>query len=155
MSVVHDSETGEMALAFSLTAAERLADPAAAFEDARTWSRHVGIIGDDVAAIDAFVDRHGLQQDFEQGDRDRWLALAELAEASSAPRKVHVGAGPERRPFAEQAGWEYLTIDDVADKAGWELTPADGSADSTDRRDTSMPTDEEGPLERLRRLFGG
>lgn len=155
MSVVHDSETGEMVLAFSLAAVERLADPAAAFEDARTWSRHVGIVGDDLAAIEAFVDRHGLQQDFEQGDRDRWLALAELAEASSAPRKVHVGAGPERRPFAEQAGWEYLTVDDAAGKAGWELTPPDESADSTDRRDAGMPAEEEGPLERLRRLFGG
>lgn len=152
MSVVNNSERGEMTLAFSLAAIQRVADPPAVFADARTWSRHVGIVGDDIPGIERFVDRHGLQQDFEQGDRDRWLALAEIAEASDAPRKVHVGAGPERRPFAQQAGWEYRTIDEAAQRAGWELTPPETRAPSRDGSADEDPG--EGPLDRLRRLFG-
>lgn len=156
MSVVRSSDTGRIALAFSLAAIRQVEDPAAVFEDARRWSRQVGIVGDDPAAIEAFLAEHGLQQDFDQGDRDRWLALAELAAASPAPRLVHVGAGPERRPFTEEAGWEYLTIDEAAANAGWSLATEPATPDDKPEQDGGENArTQTGLLARLRRLLGG
>lgn len=154
MSVVHSSDTGTIALAFSLAAIREVEDPAAVFEDARQWSRQVGIVGDDSAAIEAFLSEHDLRQDFDQGDRDRWLALAELATASSAPRLVHIGAGPERRPFAEEAGWEYLTIDEAAASADWSLATEPAAPDAEPEQGGGE-TPRTGLVARLRRLLSG
>lgn len=113
---------GELTLVFSLAAARALADPAAAFEDAREWSRYVGIVANDVDAVDEFVREHDLEQDYALGDRDKWLAMADVRETTETPRYVFVGTTPEDRRIADQVGWEFLTPREAAEKASWELT---------------------------------
>ena len=58
-----------MTLVFTLAAIERFADPAAVFEEAREWSRHVGIVDNDTDAVDA---RDGMrisdEQELAEGD---------------------------------------------------------------------------------------
>ena len=124
---------GEVTLAFSLSAVERLADPAAAFADAGEWSRYVGVVDDDREAVAAVVDEHALRQDFEVGDRDKWLALEEVGLATDTPRHVYVGAGVEDRRVATHLGWEFRHVTDAAEKAGWELADPTGESGALDR----------------------
>lgn len=111
----------EMTLAFSTSAVERLADPGAAFEDARTWSRHVGVVDDDREAVARLVEAHDLHQDFDLGDRDRWLAMEGIRETTHTPRHVYVGTTGKDRRVAEQLGWEFVSVSEAAEKAGWTL----------------------------------
>jgi hypothetical protein len=111
--------TGEMTLAFALSAIERFADPTQVFADARTWSRYVGVIANDTEAVAAFVAEHDLQQDFDLGDRDKWLALAEIREATATDRHVFVGTTEDDRGAAETTGWEFITVHEAGEKAGW------------------------------------
>jgi hypothetical protein len=121
MSREGDDRRGGMTLAFSLAAIERLADPAAAFEDAGRWSGFVGVVDDDREAVERTVAERGLRQDFDPGDRDRWLALQAIREATHAPRYVYVGATGEDRRVAVQLGWEYVPVTEAAGKADWAL----------------------------------
>lgn len=125
--------SGEMTLAFSLPAAKRLADPVAAFEDARTWSRHVGIIDNRPATIDAYLDRYGLESDFDLGERDKWLGLAEIRTEAPAPRYVYVGEEIADRRAAERLGWEYVHVLDAAEKADWEIQHSESAPGIFDR----------------------
>ena len=132
MSVRDDAEgPGEMTLAFELSAVRRLADPEAAFEDAREWSRYVGVVANDTEAVDAFLDRHDLRHDFDLEGRDKWLAMQGIRNSAATPRHVYVAEIPEDRRLADQLGWEFLTPTEAAEKAGWELAET-GSTDGTD-----------------------
>lgn len=111
----------DMTLGFALSAIDRFADPTGVFEDARTWCRYVGIVDNHTDAVGTYVREHDLQQDFELGDRDKWLALEELHEATDTDRHVFVGTTEDDRRAAEFTGWEYQTVHDVAEKAGWRL----------------------------------
>jgi hypothetical protein len=113
--------TGELTLAFSRSAVERLDDPGAAFADAGRWSRFVGVVDGDREAVAETVATHDLRQDFDLGDRDVWLALEEIRETTHTPRHVYVGTTPEDRRVATQLGWEYLPVTEAAEKAGWTL----------------------------------
>ncbi|MFB6140583.1 MAG: hypothetical protein ABEJ26_09140 [Halosimplex sp.] len=142
MSVDAEGErTGEMALAFELEAIRRFADPAAVFADAREWSRYVGVVANDTDAVAEFVAGRDLDQDFELGDSDIWLAMEGIRESSDAPRHVYVGETAEARRVAQATGWEHRTPEAVADAAGWSLG----------RDDASAP----GLLARLLSRFGG
>ncbi|WP_415382534.1 hypothetical protein [Halosimplex sp. TS25] len=126
MSVeAEDGRSGEMTLAFELAAIREFDDPAAVFEDAREWSRYVGVVSNDTDAVAAFVAERDLLQDFELGDRDIWLAMEGIRESSDAPRHVFVGTTPEDRRIADATGWEFRSPSDVADAAGWDLEPTD------------------------------
>lgn len=129
MSASGERGGGDLTLAFSLSAIERLAEPAAAFADAREWSRSVGIVDDDTDAIREFVERHGLTQDYDLRGRDRWLVLEELQEAVDSPRHVYVGVDLDDRRVADHLRWEYVPVTEAARKAGWTL--ADESQDGT------------------------
>jgi len=113
----------EMTLAFALAAIDQFEDPGTVFEDARTWSRYAGIVDNYIDDVEAYVREHDLQQDFDLGDRDKWLALQDLHEATDTDRHVFVGTTEDDRRAAAQTGWEFLTVHDVAAKAGWELDP--------------------------------
>ncbi|ELZ25026.1 hypothetical protein C475_10784 [Halosimplex carlsbadense 2-9-1] len=129
MSVDADGErTGEMTLAFELAAIEQFADPERVLDDAREWSRYVGVVANDTDAVRAFVAERDLEQDFELGDRDIWLIMEGIREASDAPRHVFVGTTPEDRRIADATGWEYRTPTEVADAAGWSLGDSDGDS---------------------------
>ncbi|MFW5938156.1 MAG: DUF7124 domain-containing protein [Halanaeroarchaeum sp.] len=122
MSVTTEGDPDKgMTLAFSLSAIDRFADPTTVFEDARTWSRYVGIVDNYIDEIETYVREHDLQQDFDLGDRDKWLALQDLHEATGTDRHVFVGTTEDDRRAAEFTGWEFLTPNDVAEKAGWRL----------------------------------
>jgi hypothetical protein len=117
------TDDGEMALAFALDAARRFADPATVFAEARDWSRSVGVVANDAAAVDAFVAEHDLTQDYSL-DSDVWLTMQGIRESSDAPRHVFVGTTPEHRRVADATGWEFRDPEDVAAAAGWSLAGA-------------------------------
>ncbi|NHX36254.1 MULTISPECIES: DUF7124 domain-containing protein [Halolamina] len=124
-----DDATGEMTLAFSLSALGRLADPAAAFGDAETWCRHIGVVDNDREGLEAAVADHDLRQEFDLADdEDIWLAMERIRASTATPRHVYVGATAADRRVAIQLGWEFVHVTDAAEKAGWRL---DGEA-STD-----------------------
>jgi len=125
-----ERSNGEMTLAFTLAAIERFAEPATVFAEAREWSRSVGIVGNDAAAVAAFVDEHDLRNDFEVGDADKWLAMEQVWESTATPRHVFVGASVEDRRIADHLGWEYRTPEEVAEKADWTLGDGSSGAES-------------------------
>jgi hypothetical protein len=123
---------GEVTLVFSLGAARSLADPAAAFADAREWSRHVGIVANEADAVAAFVAANGVENDYALRSWDKWGTLADVREESDAPRCVFVGTTRADERVATETGYEYLRVVDAAEKAGWELSepgaPSDGAS---------------------------
>lgn len=130
-----------MTLAFELGAFRRFADPDRVLADAGEWSRYVGLVGNDTDAVASYVREHDLRQDFELGDRDKWLALADLRAATDTDRHVFVGTSADDRRAAEHTGWEFLPVAEAAEKAGWGLEER---------------TEQAGVLDRLRdRLAGG
>lgn len=130
-----------MTLAFELAAFRRFADPDGVLADADEWSRYVGLVANDTDALASYVRAHDLRQDFELGDRDKWLALADLRAATDTDRHVFVGTSADDRRAAEHTGWEFVPVVEAAEKAGW------GLEERTERA---------GVLDRLRdRLAGG
>jgi hypothetical protein len=121
--------SGEMTLVFTLAAIEAFADPATVFEEARTWSRYVGIVARDADAVDSFVDAHDVRPDFDQGEADKWLAMEEIGGATATPRHVFVGTSIEDRRIADHLGWEYRRPDEVAERADWALTSDEADSD--------------------------
>ncbi|QWC20142.1 hypothetical protein [Halorubrum sp. 2020YC2] len=140
---------GDVTLVFSLGAARSLADPAAAFDDARRWSRHVGIVANEADRVAAFVRDHGVDNDYELTNWDKWGTLADVREESTAPRYVFVGTTRADERVATETGYEYLPVTEAAEKAGWELSePGATGADGDERGGADRGG---GRLARLRR----
>lgn len=137
---------GELTLAIALDAARAFADPAAVVTDARRWSRYVGVVDNDVEAVEAFVDDHGIRNDYALGDRDKWQAMADIRDAANTSRYVFIGASSEDRRLANHVGWEFLTASEAAEKAGWELS---GRGATT----SGGGNDDAGVTERIRRAL--
>jgi hypothetical protein len=108
----------------------------------------VGLVANDTDAVAAFVREHGLRQDFELGDRDKWLALSDLYEATDTPRHVFVGLTEEDERAAAFTGWEFVPVAEAAEKAGWTLEepPADGPRSFPSRLRDRLPDDLPWPL---------
>ena len=117
-----DTKTGELTLAFSLSAIERLESPSTVFTDARAWSQSVGIVDDDTERITRVVAEHGLEDDFGMHDRDKWFALEELCETTATPRHVYIGANDDDMRVATMFCWEYVRVSKAAEAAGWALS---------------------------------
>ncbi|MDB2225200.1 hypothetical protein PM023_11020 [Halorubrum ezzemoulense] len=129
---------GDVTLVFSLGAARSLADPAAAFADARQWSRHVGIVANEADRVAQFASDYGIDNDYALTKWDKWGTLADIREQSAAPRCVFVGTTRADERVATETGYEFLRVDEAAEKAGWELsdpsaTGADGGATDDER----------------------
>ncbi|PAU82536.1 hypothetical protein CK500_13125 [Halorubrum salipaludis] len=124
-----DDRTGEVTLVLSLGAARRLADPEAAFADAREWSRHVGIVANDADAVERFVGETGVENDYALRNWDKWGTLGDVHEESDAPRAVFVGTSAANRRVATHVGFEYVPIDEAAEKADWVLSESERSSD--------------------------
>ena len=118
-----ETHTGELTLAFSLSAIERLEDPKAVFEDAQTWSQSIGLIDEDTERIEQVVAEYDLRQDFDMHDRDLWFALEDIATTTSTSRNVYVGASDHEMRVSTLFDWEYVRITEAAAKAGWTLSP--------------------------------
>jgi len=117
-----DSKSGRVTLAFSLSAIDKLDDPAAAFEEATAWSRSIGIVDDNTDRIERVVAEHDLRQDYHMVDRDKWFALEEICETESTPRHVYVGASDADMRVATMFCWEYVNVAEAAEKSEWELS---------------------------------
>ena len=124
--------SGEVTLVFALSAARSLADPAAAFADARRWSRHVGIVANEADAVAAFAREHGITNDYALRSWDKWGTLADVREESDAPRRVFVGTTRADERVATEVGYEFLPVDEAAEKAGWKLSEPGGSETGRD-----------------------
>ena len=120
-----DAEAGELTLAFSVSAIERLDSPGAVFADAQAWSESIGIIDDDTERITQIVAEHDLQDDFDMHDRDKWFALEEICETTTTPRHVYVGASDDDMRVATMFCWEYVRVSEAAEQAGWALSPSE------------------------------
>lgn len=124
-STATDDPSGELTLVFELSALRQLSHPEAVFEDARQWSRYVGIVTNDHDALESFLDRHDVRSDFEPGDRDKWLAMQEIRRGTATPRHVFVGTSPEDRRIADQLDWEFRPLSEAARLADWEREPGE------------------------------
>lgn len=114
---------GSMTLAFDLSALERLADPESVVQDARQWSRYVGIVSEKPTyTVTKFAREHRIRQDFFSGPRGRRESLEQIREQFDTDRHVFVGVTEEDERLADTVGWEYLDVADAASAAEWELT---------------------------------
>jgi len=134
--------TGEVTLVFSLGAARTLADPASAFDDAREWSRYVGVVANEADAVASFHRNHRLENDYALRKWDKWGTLGDIHDGADTPRHVFVGTSSSDRRVATSVGFEFLTVREAAEKAEWELSEP-GEADSA--------TGAGGLIDRLRR----
>lgn len=123
-----DTETGEVTLAFSLSAIEALEAPKSVFEDAQTWSQSIGIVDDDTERIEQVVTKYELRQDYEIEGRDKWFLLEELCETKSTPRHVYVGASDADMRVATMFCWEYVRVTEAAERAGWTVTETESDS---------------------------
>lgn len=114
--------TGEVTLVFSLGAARTLADPASAFDDAREWSRYVGVVANEADAVASFLSDNGLVNDYALRKWDKWGTLGDIYDETDTPRHVFVGTSSADRRVATGVGFEFLAIREAAEKAGWEVS---------------------------------
>ncbi|MFT4949107.1 MAG: hypothetical protein ACI9CA_001239 [Natronomonas sp.] len=128
--------SGDMTLAFDLTALQELAKPDAVFTDARQWSEYVGVISErPTYVVTNFTRKHRIRQDFFSGPRGREESLANVKDQFGTDRYVYVGTAGADRDLAETAGWEYLGVEAAAEAADWELgepDPPDAQVTDTD-----------------------
>ncbi|OYR42335.1 hypothetical protein DJ82_02825 [Halorubrum sp. Ib24] len=124
------TRSGELTLVLSLGAARRLADPEAAFAEARRWSRYVGIVANDAEAVERFVREHGVENDYALRNWDKWGTLGDVYDEADTPRHVFVGTSPSDRRVATHVGFEYRPIGEAAEKADWELSDPRSADDS-------------------------
>lgn len=133
----------DMTLAITLEAFECLDHPDAAVADAREWTRAIGIVGNDPAAIRTAIQNHAIDPDFfsrEQGLRE---TLLQIRRRFATERHVLIGTDYGDRGLATEAGWEYLSIEEAAGNADWAFSQPDERADD----------DPDGMLARLSQLW--
>ncbi|MFC4408746.1 DUF7124 domain-containing protein [Haloarchaeobius iranensis] len=122
---------GTMTLALELSALERLANPEAVFDDARRWSKYVGVVSDKPTyVVTNFTRKNRIRQDFFSGPRGKGESLESVGEQFDTDRHVFVGTTDEDAALADEVGWEYLPIEDAADAAGWETGEPETEAES-------------------------
>lgn len=115
-----------MTLVFNRAALERLADPQAAFADARQWSQLIAIVADASSEeLTAFTEREGIEPDLVSGRGGQTGGLAAIRQQYAADRHVFVGTSEDDRDLAQSLGWEYLSVGEAADAAGWALEATD------------------------------
>ncbi|MEF8830540.1 MAG: hypothetical protein V5A23_03255 [Halobacteriales archaeon] len=133
-----DGGSGGMTLAFELDALQQLAEPDAVFQDARRWSDYVGVVSaEPTYVITNFTRKHRIRQDFFSGPQDKRDTLEGVRDQFDTERYVYVGTGEEDRRLADDAGWEYLPVEDAAEAADWTLGEPDeaGAVAEGDHRD--------------------
>jgi hypothetical protein len=121
--------SNDLTLAFSLQALETLARPKQAFEDASTWTSHIGI----VSSGPSFVERRrvreaGYQQDFLSGPRSIKEALSRIRNHFETDRYVFVGTDETDGVVEGMSDWTFQSVTDAATAAEWQI----GTTSSTD-----------------------
>jgi hypothetical protein len=122
---------GTMTLALELAALERLANPEAVFDDARRWSKYVGVVSDKPTyVVTNFTRKNRIRQDFFSGPRGKGESLESVGEQFDTDRHVFVGTTDEDAALADEVGWEYLPLEEAADAAGWEMGEPEADEES-------------------------
>ena len=117
--------SSDMTLAFSLEALERLADPAAAIDDAREWTTYVGAISAAPNGALTFTKERRIRLDFFSGTRPPAETLYAVKGNYRTDRYVLVGVDGQRE-LAEGRHWDFQHVEEAAERAGWTLVePAD------------------------------
>jgi hypothetical protein len=131
--------SGEMTLAFELSALEEMDKPESVFDDARRWSKYVGVVSDKPTyVVTNFTRKNRIRQDFFSGPKGKGESLESVREQFDTDRHVFVGTTDEDRDLAEGNEWEFLDVEEAAEAAEWELaSEADDEADDDegDQRD--------------------
>ncbi|WP_128476408.1 DUF7124 domain-containing protein [Halorussus pelagicus] len=131
--------SGEMTLAFELSALEELAEPGTVFDDARRWSKYVGVVSDKPTyVVTNFTRKNRIRQDFFSGPKGKGESLESVREQFDTDRHVLVGTDDEDRDLADDHEWEFLDVTEAAEAAEWQLAEeADNGEDATeeDQRD--------------------
>jgi hypothetical protein len=126
--------SGEMTLAFELSALERLAEPGSVFDDARRWSKYVGVVSDKPTyVVTNFTRKNRIRQDFFSGPKGKGESLESVREQFDTDRHVLVGTTEEDRDLADDHEWEFLDVTEAAEAAEWQLaSDADEEDDEPD-----------------------
>lgn len=121
--------SGEMTLAFELSALQKLAKPGTAFADARQWTKYIGVVSDEPTyVVTNFTRKRRIRQDFFSGPKGKKESLESVKSQFDTDRHVFVGTSDEDEELAAETGWEYLDVADAAEAAEWELGEGDGDA---------------------------
>jgi hypothetical protein len=124
----HGGGVDEMTLAFTYNAITRLSQLHGALADANEWTDWIGLVGDvEAYVINKFQRDNHLDLDFFNGSgTGPGERLAAIDEHSMfyAERMVVVGVAGEDESVAEEAGWEFVPLEDAAAKAGWDVDDA-------------------------------
>ena len=123
----------DMTLAFELSALQELAEPEAAFGDARQWTTYVGVVSEKPTyVVTNYTRKHRIRQDFFSGPRGKRESLESVKEQFDTDRHVFVGTSEADAELAAEIDWEYLPIEDAAEAAGWDLAGEVDAADESD-----------------------
>ncbi|WP_256687788.1 DUF7124 domain-containing protein [Halococcus qingdaonensis] len=118
--------SGDMTLAFELSALEALSEPTDVFSGARRWTEYVGVISEQPTyVVTNFTRKNRIRQDFFSGPRGRRESLENVKQQFDTERHVFVGMDDDDRELADELDWEYLPVEDAADAAGWTLDDGD------------------------------
>ena len=112
------------------------------------WSEYVGIVSSrPQPVVLKYARDHDLPTHFMPRPDGRVAEmLADVrgvsTEYEGTDRYVFVGTTEADREAAAEAGWEYRTIEEVAEATGWDLVeaphdPADGASSGPELEDTS------------------
>ena len=133
--------SGDMTLAFELTALQELASPGEVFADARRWTKYVGVVSDKPTyVVTNFTRKRRIRQDFFSGPKGRKESLESVQRQFDTDRHVFVGVNDEDRELAESVGWEYLDVEDAAEAADWAL-----AADEPEEEASEEPVRDDWP----------
>jgi hypothetical protein len=131
--------SGEMTLAFELSALEEMDKPESVFDDARRWSKYVGVVSDKPTyVVTNFTRKNRIRQDFFSGPKGKGESLESVREQFDTDRHVFVGTTDEDHDLAEENEWEFLDLEEAAEAADWQLASEvedETSAGEEDQRD--------------------
>lgn len=131
----------DMTLAFDLEALRGLADPQEVFEDARGWTRYVGVISEEPTyVVTNFTRQHRIRQDFFSGPRGKEESLKSVRAQFQTDRHVYVGTTDDDEALADATGWEYQPLEEAAGAADWTL-----GADQVDADELGEPERDDWP----------
>lgn len=121
--------SGEMTLAFELEALRSLSNPSAVFNEAREWSKYVGVVSEEPTyVVTNFTRKKRVRQDFFSGPRGVVESLESVGSQFDTDRYVFIGTEEADEAIAEEVGWEYLPVEQAAEAAGWALAEDDAHA---------------------------
>jgi len=134
--------SNDLTLPFSLRALGKLARPKRAFEDAATWTNHVGIVSSEPTCIERRrVREAGYQQDFLSGPCSIEQALSSVVRHFETDRYVFVGPGETSEIVERVPHWSYQSVRDADTAAEWQLATASVA-------DDDLPMTRNGKVER-------